>query len=39
MGRITVEAMREANYLVDRDDAGKQTPDAAARWLEKRIGL
>jgi len=39
MGRVTVEAMREANYRVDRDDAEKMTPDAAARWLEERIGL
>jgi osmoprotectant transport system permease protein len=38
MGRVSVEAMREANYLVDRD-AGKLSPDQAARWLEKRIGL
>jgi osmoprotectant transport system permease protein len=38
LGRIPVEAMREANYMVDRDDA-KASPDAAARWLEKRIGL
>jgi osmoprotectant transport system permease protein len=33
---ISVEAMREANYMVDRDQA-KQTPDAAARWLDDRI--
>ncbi|HEX4694231.1 ABC transporter permease/substrate-binding protein [Sphingomonas sp.] len=38
IGRIDVAAMREANYMVDRD-AGKVSPDAAARWLEKRIGL
>lgn len=38
MGRVTVEAMREANYMVDRDDAAKATPDEAARWLAKRIG-
>ncbi|WP_375381638.1 ABC transporter permease/substrate-binding protein [uncultured Sphingomonas sp.] len=38
VGRIPVAAMREANYRVDRD-ADKQTPDEAARWLEKRVGL
>ncbi|MDO7843964.1 ABC transporter permease/substrate-binding protein [Sphingomonas immobilis] len=38
LGRIDVAAMREANYLVDRD-AGKTSPEDAARWLEKRIGL
>ncbi len=38
VGAIPVEAMREANYLVDRDDA-KASPDAAARRLEQRIGL
>ncbi len=38
IGRISVEAMREANYMVDRD-AGKVSPDVAARWLEKRVGL
>ncbi len=38
VGRISVGAMREANYRVDRD-ADKQTPEAAARWLEKRVGL
>jgi osmoprotectant transport system permease protein len=38
IGRISVEAMREANYMVDRD-AGKVGPDVAARWLEKRVGL
>lgn len=38
LGRIPVEAMREANYMVDRD-ADKATPDAAARWLERRVGL
>ncbi|WP_448662320.1 ABC transporter permease/substrate-binding protein [Sphingomonas sp. CJ20] len=31
---ISVERMREANYMVDRDEA-KQSPDAAARWLER----
>jgi len=38
IGRIDVEAMREANYMVDRD-AGKVSPDAAARWLVRKIGL
>ncbi len=38
IGRVPVEAMREANYMVDRDD-GKISPDAAARWLEKKVGL
>nr|WP_286207696.1 glycine betaine ABC transporter substrate-binding protein [Hephaestia sp. MAHUQ-44] len=36
VGAIPVAAMREANYMVDRDQ-GKRTPDAAARWLEKRL--
>ncbi|WP_394663299.1 glycine betaine ABC transporter substrate-binding protein [uncultured Sphingomonas sp.] len=39
LNRIPVEAMREANYRVDRDDAAKQSPEAAARWLAKRVGL
>ena len=38
IGKVSVEAMREANYMVDRD-ADKLSPDAAARWLAKRIGL
>lgn len=38
IGRINVEAMREANYMVDRDE-GKVSPDAAARWLAKKVGL
>lgn len=38
IGAITVEKMREANYQVDRDD-DKQTPDAAATWLRKELGL
>ncbi len=38
IGRVNVEAMREANYMVDRD-TGKVSPDAAARWLAKKIGL
>jgi osmoprotectant transport system permease protein len=36
IGAISVERMREANYMVDRD-AGKVTPGAAAKWLEKAI--
>lgn len=38
VGRIPVAAMREANYLVDRD-RGKVSPEDAARWLERRLGL
>ena len=38
VGRVSVEAMREANYRVDRD-TDKDSPEAAARWLEKRVGL
>lgn len=38
IGAITVEAMREANYAVDRD-ANKRTPDEAARLLAQRAGL
>jgi osmoprotectant transport system permease protein len=38
VGRIPVEAMRAANYRVDRD-ADKQTPEAAARWLAAKVGL
>jgi osmoprotectant transport system permease protein len=34
VGAISVERMREANYLVDRD-TDKLSPDAAARWLER----
>lgn len=33
---ISVEDMRAANYSVDRD-TGKQTPEAAARWLDARV--
>ncbi|MET4897535.1 glycine betaine ABC transporter substrate-binding protein [Sphingomonadaceae bacterium jetA1] len=39
LDRIPVEAMREANYRVDRDDAAKESPEAAARWLARRVGL
>ncbi|MEN2786029.1 ABC transporter permease/substrate-binding protein [Sphingomonas qilianensis] len=38
IGRVPVAAMREANYMVDRDD-NKTSPEQAARWLEQRIGL
>jgi osmoprotectant transport system permease protein len=38
VGRIPVEAMREANLSVDRD-SGKVTPGAAATVLAKRLGL
>lgn len=38
VGRIPVEAMRQANYMVDRD-TDKATPEEAARWLERRSGL
>jgi osmoprotectant transport system permease protein len=34
-GAIDVATMREANWQVDRED-GKQTPEAAAVWLERR---
>lgn len=37
IGAISVEKMREANYMVDRD-ADKQSPDAAARWLAHGLG-
>ena len=36
LGAISVETMREANYMVDRD-SDKATPEAAANWLAKRI--
>lgn len=35
---IPVEAMREANYMVDRD-TDKASPSEAARWLAREIGL
>ena len=37
-GRITVDAIRQANYRVDRD-TDKQTPEQAAAWLAKTSGL
>jgi osmoprotectant transport system permease protein len=36
VGRITIEAMRAANYSVDRD-SGKRTPDQAAAWLDTQL--
>ena len=36
IGAISVSAMREANYMVDRD-ADKATPEAAASWLADKI--
>jgi osmoprotectant transport system permease protein len=38
IGKVTVEAMRGANYSVDRDDR-KATPAEAARALESELGL
>lgn len=35
-GRISVEDMREANYMVDRD-TDKRTPAEAASWLDRQI--
>ncbi|RHW18443.1 ABC transporter permease subunit [Sphingomonas gilva] len=37
IGAIPVEAMREANYMVDRD-ADKRSPAEAARWLGRWLG-
>ena len=37
IGKISVEAMREANFSVDRDE-GKVTPAEAARALEAKLG-
>ncbi len=37
-GRIAVEAMREANWQVDRD-TDKQTPGQAAAWLARKVRL
>ncbi|MEQ8411824.1 MAG: ABC transporter permease/substrate-binding protein [Erythrobacter sp.] len=36
---IDVEAMRQANYMVDRKDEEKASPAEAARWLAEEIGL
>ncbi len=38
VGAIAVDAMREANLMVDRDE-DKASPAAAARWLAERAGL
>lgn len=35
VGSIGADRMRQANYMVDRE-TGKATPEAAARWLERR---
>ena len=37
VGAIDVALMREANYMVDREEE-KQSPDQAARWLARKIG-
>jgi osmoprotectant transport system permease protein len=39
VGAISVEAMREANLAVDREDAQKLTPKQAAEELAKKAGL
>ncbi len=39
IGAISVEAMRKANYAVDRQDEGKLSPKAAAKKLAHEIGL
>ena len=39
IGAISVEAMREANYAVDRVDEGKISADQAAQELAEKIGL
>jgi osmoprotectant transport system permease protein len=36
IGAIPVQAMREANWMVDRD-ADKRSPDAAAAWLDEQL--
>ena len=38
IGRIDVEAMRQANLMVDREE-DKRSPEDAARWLAREIGL
>ncbi len=38
IGKISVDKMREANYMVDRD-TDKATPKEAARFLERAVGL
>jgi osmoprotectant transport system permease protein len=39
LGAISVEAMREANYAVDREGAGKLSPKQAAEALVTKAGL
>ncbi|MEP3422346.1 MAG: ABC transporter permease/substrate-binding protein [Erythrobacter sp.] len=39
IGAISVEAMREANFAVDREGEGKLSPKEAARQLAKTIGI
>ena len=39
LGAISVEAMREANLAVDREDDKKLTPKAAAAELARKVGL
>jgi len=39
LGAINVEAMREANYAVDREDDRKVSPKRAAEELAEKIGL
>jgi osmoprotectant transport system permease protein len=38
VGAIPIDAMREANYMVDRD-TGRVPPGSAARWLENALHL
>jgi osmoprotectant transport system permease protein len=38
VGKIAVERMRQANFMVDRD-VDKTSPEAAARWLSAAAGL
>ncbi len=38
VGAIPVDAMREANYMVDRDE-DKSSPGTAADWLLRKIGI
>jgi osmoprotectant transport system permease protein len=38
IGRIDVAHMRQANFMVDRDQ-DKRPPEAAGRWLETAVGL
>jgi len=39
IGAIPVEAMREANFNVDREDEGKLSPEEAAAQLAEKLGL